>query len=92
VIAAEISDRLVPTRHAREVLVRRSVSWDEVVETVASPEVVEPHEGRTRYTRGPLCAVVAEDRGSLVLVTVLLRSCSTWSDESARSRISRPAS
>lgn len=74
---------LVPSRHALAVMAARGVRWGEVVSTVSQVEVTDRHDGRTRYFRGALCVVVADDG---TVVTVLLRSQAQWDDCAARAR------
>lgn len=86
-MTADLSDRVRVTAHAREVLLRRAIPWQEVAEALDRPEVTEPHEGRRRHVRRGLVAVLAEPESARpVLVTVLLREASPWDDAACRRR------
>lgn len=86
---SEVRERLHYSVHALEVCRRRGVSRETVTKMIADPEVTQQaKDGRTRYWRGNLCAVVAQDEGSdnLILVTVLLRQEDEWTDEDVAER------
>lgn len=74
------------TNHAREVMKRRNISWDELVEVIERPDIIEPHQGKKRYVKGKLCVVVAPSLHGKVIVTILLRDQNQWSDEDVRKR------
>ncbi len=77
------------TRHAREQMVARDVTPEEVGEAILRADVVEPSRGARRFVKGDLVVVVAPDarrRGRYVVVTVLLRSAEDWTDEDVRRR------
>lgn len=76
------------TRHAREQMDARGVTFAEVVATLAEPDVTEPHKGARRFKRGELVLVVIEDRetGRPVLITVLWRVERQWSSDEMRER------
>lgn len=61
----------------------RGVTWAQIVEACTRPHVIEPHQGRRRFTRGDLVVVVADDS---TVVTVLLREQDTWNDAGFRER------
>lgn len=75
---------LVPSAHALKVMAARGVMWGEVVSTVSRAEVIDHHDGRSRYFRGALCVVVAD--ADSTVVTVLLRASHQWTDADARRR------
>ncbi len=85
-------DGVALTHHARRVMAERDVEPEEIAEALRRPDVSEPHEGRRRFTRGPLSVVVAEsaDGRRAVVVTVLLRRRASWSDADARNRTANP--
>lgn len=74
------------TGHARTAMRDRDVRPEEVIAVLREPEVVEAHEGRERYVRRGLVAVVAWEGPVPVLVTVLLREGRQWTDSDARRR------
>lgn len=75
------------TRHAREVMAARGVTFDEIAEVLARPEIVEPHQGKRRFVRDGVVVVVAEGhRGEKVVVTVLFRRSEQWTSEDMRRR------
>lgn len=74
------------TPHARTAMRDRDVRPEEVIAVLREPEIVEQHEGRERYVRRGLVAVVAWDGAVPVLVTVLLREGRQWTDGDARRR------
>lgn len=80
---------LVLTEHARDVMKRRGITFEQVAEVVQRASIIEPHKGKRRFVRGDLCVVVATDpRGFKTVVTILLRSQDQWSDTDARNRTS----
>jgi len=81
-----MSLRLYLSNHAREVMKRRQITWDEVVATVERPDIIEPHQGKKRYVKGTLCVVIAPSLHGNVVVTILLREQKQWSDEDVRNR------
>jgi hypothetical protein len=76
------------TRHAREQMHAREVSFAEVVSALAEPDVVEPHKGARRFVRGELVLVVIEDEATdrPVLITVLWRRPERWTSAQMRGR------
>ena len=79
---------LVLSAHARRVMAAREVEPEDLADALAAPDLTEPHEGRRRFIRGPLAVVVEEsaDGRRALVVTVLLRRRSTWTDSDARTR------
>lgn len=82
------------TRHARENMDARDVSFAEVLEVLRTYDTRYSsfmHRGRPTpdtyvYQRGRL-AVVAQDKNGVLLVkTVLLKDTEQWDDEDARAR------
>lgn len=82
------SSRLTFTRHVREVMSRRDVTVDEVLDVVRHPEVVEPSNGMQRFVKGDLAVVVATGArpGEFAVVTVLYRVPWRWTDADMRAR------
>jgi len=74
------------TAHARLAMRERDVRPEEVIAVLRDPQVVEPHEGRERYVRNGLVAVIVWEGERPVLVTVLLRKRETWTNADARRR------
>lgn len=78
---------LILSDHARDVMKRRSITFETVVDTVKNATIIEPHKGRHRHIKGDLCVVVAKDqRGFKVVVTILLRNQGQWTDADVRNR------
>lgn len=78
--------RLKVTKHARVTMRDRDVRPEEVLAVLQSPQVVEQHQGRERYVRGDLVAVIAWEGDRPVLVTVLWRKRDQWTSAAMRSR------
>jgi hypothetical protein len=87
------------SEHARDVMRRREVTFDEVAEIIRWPQIREVSTGygnltrrgqHFRYVVENLAVVVAEERrGDQIfrtVVTVLLREDGQWSDEDVRTR------
>lgn len=77
--------------HARDVMRRRAITFDEVAAIVAYPQIVETQpDGRRRYVVDALAVVVAEDRDRGItfrtIITILLRSGEQWTDADAAAR------
>lgn len=84
--------------HAREVMARRSITFDEVAEIIARPLVVatadDPrypgNDPKRKYFGEALCVVVAEERKGKdtfrTIVTVLLKRGDEWTDEDVKKR------
>lgn len=70
---------IYPTKHAREQMEARNVTWGEIVDIVEKPEVVygPDQRGRKICQRGDLSVVVGGDGA---IVTVLLREVEQWDD------------
>lgn len=74
------------TEHARDVMKRRSVTFQQIVDAISQPEIIEPHKGKSRYVKGNLCVVVASSLHGKVIITILLRDPENWTDHDARNR------
>lgn len=86
------------SEHAREVMARRQITFDEIAEIIARPKIVTtgndaryPNDQPVRkYFGDTLCVVVAEHRGHRevfrTVITVLLREGEQWTDEDAKGR------
>lgn len=74
-----------PTPHLIENLEKRNVTWSEIVDILDKPDVSYGPDvrGRMVHQKGDLSVVVARDNS---VITVLLRSAETWSNEDARKR------
>lgn len=73
------------TGYARKRMLERDVTFHEVEETLARPEIVEPDkDGRRKFKRGELCIVVADERDRLTVITVLWRRQHQWSSDEMR--------
>lgn len=73
--------------HARDAMRRRDVWPEEVARVLVAPDVVTADgAGRRRYVAGDLAVVVADEDSGPLVVTVLLRSRSRWTDEDCRRR------
>lgn len=71
------------SRHAREVMAERQITEVEVARVLVRGSS-HPHKGLQRYVLDKLCVVFApEDR---VIVTVLLFTEDTWTNDDARKR------
>lgn len=80
-----MSADIYPTKHVREQMEARDVTWGEIVDIVEHPEVVygpDP-KGRKIVQKGDLSIVLAPDGA---IVTVLLREETAWDNEQARAR------
>ncbi|GGL93882.1 hypothetical protein GCM10010129_42250 [Streptomyces fumigatiscleroticus] len=47
--------RVRVTRHAWDAMKRRDVAPEDLADVLSAPEIREPHKGRTRLVRGPVC-------------------------------------
>jgi hypothetical protein len=76
---------IYPTKHVREQMDVRDVTWGEIVDCVDHSEVIygPDHRGRKIYQKGELGVVVGNDGA---IVTVLLRERQQWTDEQMRER------
>jgi hypothetical protein len=88
------------TKHAREKMAERDLTFQEVVDVLKLPELVttthapgyaRPNQKPQRkYFKGEICLVVAEEefRGEVLLtvITVLWRNQEQWSSEQMRGR------
>ncbi len=72
--------------HARDVMKRRQVSFEQLVEIISNPDIIEPHQGKRRYVKDNLCVVVASSLHGKVVITILLRKNDSWTDNDARNR------
>jgi hypothetical protein len=74
------------TAHARAVATNRGFAIPEVLAACVEPEIrttaFDYGDGRYRHARGRLVVIIVPE--SQVVVTVLLRSTSVWTDEDAR--------
>lgn len=78
---------LVITRHAREAMMMRRVSMDDVIETIQHPEVTDKsHNNQKRYFRGQICVVTMDGYRNVTVKTVLFRIADTWTDKDVRLR------
>lgn len=78
--------KLKLTGHARKAMLERGVSIADLAGVLSRPEIVEPHEGRRRFVKGDLVAVIADDATGPVLVTVLWRRPDRWTSGEMRRR------
>lgn len=82
----------MPTRpfkiseHARRKMSLRSITKDEVFDTILAYERTDRRNNQKRYFKGSLCVVVAEGRRFDTIMTVLLNEFDTWTDQDARKR------
>lgn len=76
--------RLTP--HALDAMRRRRVEPEEVGAALREPDVTEPHDGSVRFVRGDLAVVVRLRDGVAVVLSVLLRCRSSWTDADVRTR------
>lgn len=74
------------SHHAREAMSLRAVTKDEVFSIARTPEIVEYQGNERRLVRGPLTVVVAQRSGRWVVITVLLRAGTEWTNTDARTR------
>ena len=89
------------SEHAREVMARRSITFDEIAEVVARPKVVtttsDPRYGgepKRKYFGESLCVVVGETHKGhgpdrlifRTIITVLLKEGDVWTDEDVKGR------
>lgn len=87
-----VKKNLRPTRHARDVMAERDVTWAEVVEVVDRPENVYTSRGDFVFQKGSLAVVVCLDGA---VRTVLLRQDprtvdrGRWTNDDARARTRR---
>lgn len=81
---ADEIDALRLTRHAREKMVEREVTFADLVDALRAPQGVEPHNGAFRFVKGDLVVVVAED--APIVITVLLRRREQWTSADMRRR------
>jgi hypothetical protein len=72
--------------HARKKMSLRSVTKDEVFDTILAYERTDKKDNVIRYFKGLICVVVAEGRHFDNIVTVLLNEFDVWSDHDARNR------
>lgn len=73
--------KLTLTAHARRAMKERGVSIKDLAEVLTKPEIVEPHQGRRRFVKGELVAVIADDETGPVLITVLWRRPDRWTSK-----------
>lgn len=79
---------LIITSHARNAMMLRRVSIDEVLKIILHPEITDrSHRGVVRYFRGHICVVTADNNPRATVVkTVLYRYGDLWTDEEVRNR------
>lgn len=78
---------LVITKHAREAMMMRRVSMDDVLDTLHRPEVTDKdHNNNKRYFRGQICVVTMERSREVTVKTVLFRIADVWTDKDIRLR------
>jgi hypothetical protein len=72
--------------HARRKMMLRRVSIDDILEIRQFPQCTDLKGNNRRYYLRDLCIVVAEDRHSDTVKTVLFRVDGKWTDEDVRNR------
>lgn len=73
--------KIVFSRHARESMAARRVTFAEVKDVIRNYEIGEPHDGARRYVKGDLVAVVREWPNAKMVLTVLWRRPEQWTSE-----------
>lgn len=82
-----MSQPLVITQHARQAMMLRRVSMDEILQTIKTPETTDTDRDRNkRYFRDRLCVVTATDGRKIYVKTVLFRYGDKWTDKDVRER------
>lgn len=82
-----MSKPLFITDHARNAMMQRRISIDDVILTISDYETMDRNRnGTARYFRGDLCIVVVEESKRRVIKTVLYRFGNQWTDEEVRRR------
>lgn len=78
-----------PTKHLREKMAARNVTWAEIVDILDMPEVSfgPDFQGKRVLQKGDLAVVVGRDNA---VITVLLRDADEWDDAQASSRSVSP--
>ena len=77
---------VIPT-HARNAMMARRVTIDEVLDIMSHPDTTnKDKEGNTRFFLNNLCVVAKEQRDRYIIKTVLLRIGLVWTDLDARNR------
>lgn len=85
-----MSSALYITTHARQAMMQRRVSIDDVLEVIQRPEVTNKGtDGIVRYFRKDLCVVTRPEPRNIVILTALLRSEVQWDNKTARNRPTR---
>ena len=75
------------TNHARQAMMLRRVSMDDVLQVLAQPEVTDRNrEGDKRFFRDRLCVVTTVENRKLIVKTVLYRYGDKWTDKDVRER------
>lgn len=74
------------SEHARTKMKLRSITIEEVFDTILAYEKTDREDSKKRYFKGNLCVVVAEGRRRDTVVTVLLNEFEQWTDADARNR------
>ena len=72
--------------HARINMQKRSITKDEVFETLLTPEKTYTSQNDRCFVKGRLCVVVAENQSSSTVKTVLLSEDKQWTDKDVRNR------
>jgi hypothetical protein len=88
-LTAEDLRELVIHAHAVEAIENRNVSLEDLADVLLRPEITEPSGDRTRFVKGELVAVVAEDYrrpGRYIVLTILWRKFHQWTDAEMRNR------
>lgn len=81
-----MSLRIGLTDHARAAMKNRKVSFDQLVDIIKTPDIIEPHKGNERYVKGDLCVVVARQGSRRIVITILLRHQDKWTDDDVANR------
>jgi hypothetical protein len=80
---------IVINQHAREAMMLRRVSMDEILAVLRTPEVTDTDRfGNTRYFRDKICVVTkrAANGKKIFVKTVLYRYGDQWTDKDVRTR------
>lgn len=83
---------IILSGHAREKMIERGVTFQEIEDVIRYPEIVTPDSygpGRRKFMRGDITVVVApgaRDPEALVVVTVLWFKQEQWTSEQMRDR------
>jgi len=79
---------LVPSKHAIASMASREITWAQVIDTVETADVVYDSRGNQMFQKGDIAVVTTRplSDGVLLVITVLLRQTTQWSNDDARNR------